>query len=248
MRLEHAGANVQIKVSDTGQGVDAAFLPFIFDRFRQADGTNTRRHGGLGLGLAIVRHLVELHGGTVSADSAGEGCGSTFIIMLPHASANEQPTVRRVAESLWPAEASKTELKPAPSLDGLRVLLVDDDLDSLQFLNIMLTDYGADVHAATSVAEGLEALQWYKPDVLVSDLAMPGEDGYSLITKVKALEAKSGKRIPAVALTAYVRVEDRTRALAAGFNMFVPKPVEPNELITAIANLAERTTNRYLSA
>ena len=248
VRLEHAGVYVQVKVSDTGQGIDPGFLPFIFDRFRQADGTTTRRHGGLGLGLAIVRHLVEFHGGTVSADSGGEGCGSTFIVKLPHTAASEQPSIRRVAESLRPVEDANAELKPAPSLDGLRVLLVDDDRDSLQFLNVMLAEYGADVHAATSVAEGLEALQWYKPDVLVSDLAMPDEDGYSLIAKVKALEAENGKRIPAVALTAYVRVEDRARALEAGFNMFVPKPVQPDELMTAIANLADKATNRYLSS
>ena len=243
VRLEHAGAYAQVKVIDTGQGVDPGFLPFIFDRFRQADGASTRRHGGLGLGLAIVRHLVELHGGTVSANSAGEGCGSTFMIRLPHAVAGEQPSYRRVAESLWPVEDDEPNLKTAPSLNGLRVLLVDDDLDSLQFLNVMLTEYGADVHAVASVAEGLEAVQWYKPDVLVSDLAMPGEDGYSLIARMKALETVTGKPIPAVALTAYVRVEDRARALAAGFNMFVPKPVQPNELITAIANLAVRTAD-----
>ena len=134
-------------------------------------------------------------------------------------------------------------LKPLPSLDGVQVLLVDDDQDTLQILTVMLTECGANVQAAASVAEALEVLQWYKPDVLVSDLAMPGEDGYSLISKVRALEAESGKQIPAVALTAYVRVEDRARALAAGFNMFVPKPVEPNELITAIANLAVRTAD-----
>lgn len=243
VRLEHAGAYAQVKVIDTGQGVDPGFLSFIFDRFRQADGASTRRHSGLGLGLAIVRHLVELHGGTVSANSDGEGCGSTFTIRLPHAVAGEQPSYRRVAESLWSVEDDEPDLKPAPSLNGLRVLLVDDDLDSLQFLNVMLTEYGADVHAAASVAEGLEAAQWYKPDVLVSDLAVPGEDGYSLIARMKALETLTGKPIPTVALTAYVRVEDRARALAAGFNMFVPKPVQPNELITAIANLAVRTAD-----
>lgn len=247
VRLERAGADVQIRVSDTGQGISADFLPFIFDRFRQADGTSTRRHGGLGLGLAIVRHLIELHGGTVSANSAGEGCGTTFTIRLPHAGAQEPSSRRSKVESFWTGESAKTNLKPLPSLDGLRVMLVDDDRDSLQILTVMLAEYGAEVHAVTSVAEGIESLQWYKPDVVVSDLAMPGENGYSLISRVKALEAESGKQIPTVALTAYVRVEDRARALAAGFNLFVPKPVDPNELITAIANLAE-PTNKYLSA
>ncbi|HJQ71176.1 MAG TPA: response regulator [Blastocatellia bacterium] len=137
------------------------------------------------------------------------------------------------------AEGAAERLDPAPSLDGLRVLVVDDDKDSLQLLNVMLNEHGACVHAAASVAEGIEALEWHKPDVVVSDLAMPGQDGYALIAKVKALEAERGKRIPAVALTAYVRVEDRARALAAGFNMFVPKPVQPGELLTAIANFSE---------
>ena len=248
VRLERADSDVQIKVSDTGQGVSPAFLPFIFDRFRQADGTSTRRHGGLGLGLAIVRHLVELHGGSVSADSAGEGCGATFTVMLPHALTSSRPAQKRDTGSLWPAEETRTILKPVPSLDGLQILLVDDEPDSLQILNVMLAEYGARVFAVSSAAEALEALQGYKPDVMVSDLAMPGEDGYSLISKVRALEAESGKQIPAIALTAYVRVEDRARALAAGFNMFVPKPVEPSELITAIANLAESSTSRYLPA
>lgn len=248
VRLERADPDVQIKVSDTGQGVKPGFLPFIFDRFRQADGTSTRRHGGLGLGLAIVRHLVELHGGTVSADSAGEGCGATFTIKLPHAVTHSRPAQKRNTGNLWPTQETKSTIKPLPSLDGLQILLVDDEPDSLQILNVMLAEYGARVFAVASAAEAMEALQWYKPDVLVSDLAMPDEDGYSLISKVKALEAETGKPIPAVALTAYVRVEDRARALAAGFNMFVPKPVEPTELITAIANLAESNMRRYLSA
>jgi signal transduction histidine kinase/ActR/RegA family two-component response regulator len=240
IRLERANSNVQIRVSDTGCGVSRDFLPFIFDRFRQADGTSTRMHGGLGLGLAIVRHLVELHGGTVHADSDGEGRGATFTISLPllaptveHAKSNGRETM-----SLWSSEEPNPYDKPLLALDGVRVLLVDDDRDSLQILTVMLTEHRASVEAVSSVAEALETLEWYKPDVLVSDLAMPGEDGYSLIHKVRALEAANGQQTPAVALTAYVRVEDRARALKAGFNMFVPKPVEPNDLILAIANLA----------
>jgi signal transduction histidine kinase/ActR/RegA family two-component response regulator len=238
VRLERADRHVQIRVSDTGEGIPADFLPFIFDRFRQADGTSTRRHGGLGLGLAIVRHLVELHGGTVYADSEGGGRGATFTIRLPLA--DEQTKLRRrIAESPWSDEEAIAHVNPLPSLEGVRVLLVDDDQDTLNMLAEILTGNRAAVQIATSVAGALEALQWYKPDVLVSDLAMPNEDGYSLIAKVRALEAQSGRQIPAVALTAYVRVEDRTRALSAGFNMFVPKPIEPTELINAIANLAE---------
>jgi signal transduction histidine kinase/CheY-like chemotaxis protein len=240
VRLERADANVQIRVSDTGEGISPDFLPFIFDRFRQADGSSTRSHGGLGLGLAIVRHLVELHGGTVGADSRGAGHGATFTITLPLAVANERAQRRaRDAESLWLQEVAHAPSQPLPTLDNVRVLLVDDDQDTLTMLASMLTEYRAVVQTAASVAEALEVLEWYKPDVLVSDLAMPGTDGYSLIEQVRAREAESGQQIPAVALTAYVRIEDRARALRAGFNMFVPKPVEPNELITAILHLAE---------
>jgi signal transduction histidine kinase/ActR/RegA family two-component response regulator len=239
VRLEHVGSSVQISVTDTGPGITPDFLPFIFDRFRQADGTSTRRHGGLGLGLAIVRHLVELHGGTVNADSRGEGLGATFTIRLPLAPSIERAmTPGRNAAGFISGETD-AGLCPVPSLDGVHVLLVDDDRDNLQILTVMLTERRANVQAASSVAQALEILEWYKPDVLVSDLAMPGEDGYSLISKVRALEAKNGWQIPAVALTAYVRVEDRARALTAGFNLFVAKPVEPNELVAAIANLAE---------
>jgi CheY-like chemotaxis protein/two-component sensor histidine kinase len=240
VRLERADANVQIRVSDTGEGISPDFLPFIFDRFRQADGSSTRSHGGLGLGLAIVRHLVELHGGTVGADSRGAGHGATFTITLPLALANERAQRRaRDAESLWLPEVAHAPSQSLPMLDNVRVLLVDDDQDTLTMLASMLTEYRAVVQTAASVAEALEVLEWYKPDVLVSDLAMPGADGYALIEQVRAREVQGGQQIPAVALTAYVRVEDRARALRAGFNMFVPKPVEPNELITAILHLAE---------
>ena len=239
VRLEHAPSCAQISVTDSGPGITPDFLPFIFDRFRQADGTSTRSHGGLGLGLAIVRHLVELHGGTVHADSRGEGLGTTFTIRLPLAPSNERPLIPGRNAASFTSVGTDSGLRPVPYLDGVYVLLVDDDRDNLQILSVMLTERRATVQAASSVAEALEMLTWYKPDVLVSDLAMPEEDGYSLIGKVRALEGKNGRQIPAVALTAYVRVEDRARALTAGFNLFVAKPVEPNELIAAIANLAE---------
>ncbi|MBA3766842.1 MAG: MEDS domain-containing protein [Acidobacteria bacterium] len=248
VRLERVKSTVQISVSDTGEGISPDFLPFIFDRFRQADGTSTRRHGGLGLGLAIVRHLVELHGGMVQADSPGAGLGATFTIRLPLAVTEKgAKSHMRDTESLWPEKDANAAFKTLPSLEGVRVLLVDDDRDSLQMLAVILTDYKAGVQTAASVAEALEVFQWYKPDVLVSDLAMPDEDGYSLIGKIRALQTESARQTPAVALTAYVRVEDRTRALSAGFNMFVPKPVEPNELITAIVNLTEPGATGFIN-
>jgi signal transduction histidine kinase len=214
VRLERAGSNVQIKVSDTGQGISQDFLPFIFDRFRQADGSSTRRHGGLGLGLAIVRHLVELHGGTVQVDSQGQGCGATFIIRLPLAPAPQRAqSRRREIQHAGPNADASVFIKPLPSLKSVQVLVVDDNQETLRMLTTMLTEHGARVQAASSVAEAFEVLQWYKPDVLVSDLAMPEEDGYSFIGKVRALNAESGKQTQAIALTAYVRVEDRARAV-----------------------------------
>lgn len=238
VRLERADSDLQITVSDTGQGISSDLLPFVFDRFRQGDGSSTRRHTGLGLGLAIVRHLVEMHGGSVQAESAGEGLGSRFTIRLPLASDHDQKGNRpRTSVSLPPREGLITPA--APSIKGLHVLLVDDDQDNLQLLSLTLAECGADVQTARSVAEAFELLQWYQPDVLVSDLAMPGEDGFSLIEKIRMLETVSGHAIPAVALTAYARVEDRTRALSAGFNMFVPKPVESSELINALSHLIE---------
>jgi signal transduction histidine kinase/CheY-like chemotaxis protein len=228
VRLARTDGHAQIKVTDTGEGIPADFLPFIFERFRQGDPTISRRHGGLGLGLTIVRHLVELHGGSVRADSAGEGYGATFVIELPLA---EDAT--GVSHHLDAAETA-----PAP-LRGVQVLVVDDDHDALDMLARLLTDAGAAVRTASSANEALSLLRWIRPDVLVSDLAMPDEDGYSLIRSVRATEREVGRQTPAVALTAYVRVQDRARAVAAGFNMFVEKPVDPDELIAVIGGIAE---------
>lgn len=238
IKVSRAGNNLQIRVSDTGQGINPEFFPFIFDRFRQADGTTTRQHGGLGLGLAIVRHLIELHGGTITASSDGEGLGATFTIRLPLAPS----TPRRSQTRMDSTAQSGDRFSSLPSLADVKVLVVDDDEDTRQILGVMLSESKATVQTAGNVADALELLEWYRPDVVVSDLAMPGEDGYALIKQLRALEGLEFP-IPAVALTSYVRVEDRTKALSAGFNMFVPKPVQPEELIKAIASLADEPAN-----
>jgi len=230
VRLERIRSDLQVKVSDTGQGINSSVLPFVFDRFYQADVGSTRRYGGLGLGLAIVRHLIELHGGSVDVESPGEGCGTTFTFRLPLVSRYEfVPAIR----------TSNVVTAPPPSLDGVQILVVDDDPDTLQILSVVLAEARANVQTVGSAAEALEMLQWFQPDVLVSDLGMPNEDGYSLIRKLRARESDGHKPIPALALTAYVRIEDRVRALSAGFDMFVPKPVQPNELIAAIASVID---------
>jgi signal transduction histidine kinase/ActR/RegA family two-component response regulator len=237
VKVARDGDNLQIQVVDNGQGIDGEFLPFIFDRFRQADGTSTRQHGGLGLGLAIVRHLVELHGGTIRAESGGLGLGATFTLHLPLA----PPVVRtkRQTGRLQLHTTATAGVAASQGLERLKILLVDDDPDTVQFLSVMLSQAGAVVQHTASVAEALAVLTWYEPDVVVSDLAMPGEDGYSFIQKLREKESKTGRETCAIALTSYALVEDRARALSAGFNMFVPKPVQPHELINAIANLTD---------
>ena len=237
VRVQRANDNLQICVKDSGQGISPEFLPHIFEHFRQADGTTTRLHGGLGLGLAIVRQLVELHGGSIKADSQGEGAGCMFTIELPMAPQKRKPAHSSAAGVPISADITPIVGAGALSLEDVRVLLIDDDVDTLQFLGLMLTESKAQVHACTTVSEGLAALEWFDADVVVSDLAMPGEDGYTLIGKLRN-SSLEGSQIPAVALTSYVRVEDRARALSAGFNMFVAKPVQPDELVAAIANLS----------
>jgi len=241
IQLRLANAHVEIVVSDTGQGINAEFLPFVFDRFRQADATSTRRHGGLGLGLAIVRHLVEMHGGTVLASSPGEGSGATFTVRLPLIVENVE---RRDPERPHAATAAGISLNPSPKLEGVRVMIVDDELDTREMLRIMIGQLGAEVKACDSSQQALRVLMEWSPDVIVSDIEMPDEDGYELIRKVRMSEATSGARqIPAVALTAYGRVEDRVRALSAGYQMHVAKPAEPAELAVVIASLATRSVN-----
>lgn len=235
--LDRVDSNAEITVSDTGQGIAPEFLPHVFDRFRQADATSTRAFGGLGLGLAIVRQLVELHGGKVRVDSAGEGLGSTFTLSLPLMTVRNAGSVTAPAQ--WP-EFKQSEFKCPPELDGLRVLVVDDEADTCDLLQVILEGCGAQVKTATSAAAALEAIAAELFDVLISDIGMPDQDGYSLIAKVRALGKERGGRVPAAALTAYVGEKDRIRVLQSGFQIHVPKPISPTELIAVVANLARR--------
>ena len=226
IRLERTGAEAELRVSDTGRGIAPEFLPHIFDCFRQADSSSTRAHGGLGLGLAIVRHLVELHGGNVQAESAGANLGATFTVRLP-------------LPALAAGEGSSgSRPEDLPSLRGVSILVVDDALDARESLAMLLEECGAHVTAVASAPEALEALASARPDVLVSDLAMPGLDGYALVARLRSLEADGATPVPALALSAYARTEDRERALAAGFQAHVAKPVEPIEIASAVARLA----------
>ena len=241
LRLKHVDAHVELAISDTGQGISPDFLPYVFDRFRQADSSITRVYGGLGLGLAIVRQLVELHGGTVKAESPGVGQGATFIVQLPlltdSPSANDLKPKDSTAEGGVPSHC-------LANLKGLRILVVDDETDARELLTRILEECGAEVVAVASAAEAIRVLTEFSTlpvDVLVSDIGMPNQDGYALLQRVRALDAQSGRQIPAVALTAYAREEDRQAALLAGFQSHVTKPVEPAKLIKEILNLAGRT-------
>ncbi|HEX5705840.1 MAG TPA: ATP-binding protein, partial [Pyrinomonadaceae bacterium] len=237
--VERAAERVRIVVSDTGQGIRPDFLPYVFDRFRQADQRITRQHGGLGLGLAIVRHLVELHGGTVAAESEGEGQGARFTVELPLAESREADFGLRLdARNADEHEKSAMQNMHSEILRDLRVLLVDDEEDARLLLVAVLEQRGAVVAAVASAAEALEALKEFRPDILVSDIGMPEEDGYSLLRKVRALDAEAGGRVPAVAITAYAREEDRMRALLAGYQVHVAKPVNPAEFVAVVGGLA----------
>lgn len=237
VQLRRIASHVEITVNDTGQGIAPDLLPHVFDRFRQSDSSSTRRHGGLGLGLSIVRQLLELHGGTVSAESPGEGEGSTFRITLPMRSAYHRPLN---AEESQLHLADRIAADREPSLDGLRVLVVDDEPDSRQLVSVVLTGRDAEVVSLGSAIEALEEIQRRPFDVLLSDIGMAGMDGYALITRVRQLPAERGGRIPAAALTAYAGLEERRRMLSAGYQMHIPKPVEPVELAAVVADLAER--------
>lgn len=233
--LERESSNARLRVTDSGQGIAPEFLPRVFDRFRQADSSTTRNYGGLGLGLAIVRHLVELHGGNVSADSAGKGKGAIFSVSFP--------LIAERTETLRFNLSGETVRHDLHALNGLRVLLVDDEADARVLIGTVIAGTGAEVKACESASEALQVLTEWRPDILVSDIAMPEEDGYSFIGKVRSLPREKGGEIPAAAFTAYARDEDRQRALEAGYQMHITKPVSSGQLVAKIAELAGRAFN-----
>jgi len=225
-------ADARLIVSDTGRGIEADLLPHIFERFQQSDSTSTRVHAGLGLGLAIVRHLVELHGGRVRAESAGAGQGATITVVLPIAAAE--------GDGVAAVDQRVSGVSGGERLDGVRVLVVEDDADSRDLVVAVLTQAGAVPFAAASARDGMSMAPRVRPDVLVCDLAMPDQDGLAVVREVKSWAAEAGVTLPALALTAYARAEDRDRALAAGFDLYVTKPVDPSELVRAVARLVRR--------
>jgi PAS domain S-box-containing protein len=231
--------HVELTVVDAGHGIPAAFLPYVFEAFRQADATTTRRHGGLGLGLSIVKQLVELHGGTIEAVSEGEGKGATLRLRLPVAVQAADPETLPKTEATPKRSHPELPMKLPRLLEGLRILAVDDELDARELLAFILQKGGASVDLAASTAEALELLNVSRPDLLLADIGMPGEDGYELIRKVRASAEQDVARLPAMALTAYARAEERAQAFAAGFQSHMTKPVEPAELIVTIARMMD---------
>jgi signal transduction histidine kinase/CheY-like chemotaxis protein len=229
VKLERDTASAKVTVTDTGVGIPADVLPHVFERFKQGDGSATRRHGGLGLGLAIVRHVVEAHGGSVYARSEGEGKGTEMVVELP---LTDSDSVRQL-------RTAESQSDAAGALKGARVLLVDDDDDTRDFLATALRAAGADLREAAGACAAFDLVRDWRPHVIVSDVAMPDKDGYALIREVRSLDADAGGRTPAVALTALARSKDRVRALAAGFQTHMPKPVDPGELVLAVANLRD---------
>jgi len=237
LRTALVGSEVVVSVSDSGEGISPTFLTRVFDRFRQAESSSTRSHGGLGLGLAIVRHLIELHGGDVRAESEGEGRGATFTVTLPAADAvDEEVAAEQLRVAVANASRSSELGNGTGAVRGLRVLMVEDEPDTREALAFMLTQAGAVVRPVESAEAALAAIAEWRPDVLVSDIGLPREDGYALIRRVRALEEPDGT-LPAVALTAYAQEQDRARALAAGYQAYLAKPVQPEELLAALGRL-----------
>ena len=236
--VKKKNGHVEVLVSDTGVGIDPEFLPYIFDRFRQADGSTTRKHGGLGLGLAIVRHLVDIHHGTIEVQSTGQQQGTTFLISLPLAVGKEARDA--AGDSAYEEGNGDTSFGTAQLLAGLRILVVDDEADSRSLLNAILTGSGSEVRCCASAATAMQEFKDWNPDVLLSDIGMPDEDGYALIRKLRQQKSKRIRGIPAIALTAYATPDDRAQALAAGFQMHLAKPIEPQTLVTSIATAVGR--------
>jgi signal transduction histidine kinase/ActR/RegA family two-component response regulator len=239
VRLEQGPSHLVIIVSDTGCGIDAEFLPYVFDRFRQGDAGTTRQHGGLGLGLAIVRQLVELHGGSVAVESAGANQGTTFRVMLPLMA--ERPETAAVTGPY--AAVDSAPAPPMRHLNGARVLIVDDEPQARELFCAIMENAGGEVRAAASARDATAILRTWWPEVLLSDIEMPHEDGYVLMEQVNAMERRERRRIVAIAVTAHSRPEDRLRALEAGFQWHLPKPVEPSELVAVVASLTGRVEN-----
>jgi CheY-like chemotaxis protein/two-component sensor histidine kinase len=237
IRVRRADSTVEISVTDTGQGIPADFLPLVFEPFRQADGALTRRHGGLGLGLSIVKHLVEAHGGTVSAVSPGENQGSTFIVRLPTVAVMTEESDADIAT----ASGLPVPPQPVPGcLENIAVLVVDDDADGRELVAVTLEHYGAGVMTAASAAVALDLLQTERVDVLLADIAMPDADGYSLIRRLRALQSPQRAAIPAAALTSFARDEDCQHAIRAGFQLHLAKPIDTASLVQAVVKLAQR--------
>ncbi|PYQ56172.1 MAG: hybrid sensor histidine kinase/response regulator [Acidobacteria bacterium] len=235
--LERVSAHLEISVKDTGRGIDPELLPYVFDRFWQAEGTSGGRYTGLGIGLAIVKQIVELHGGSVRAKSPGPLRGATLTIALPRQILDDQNGGRMTPR----AEVAPTEFGRLPDLSGLRVLVVDDEPDGRDVIAQILATRGAETAAASSADEAIRVLRSFKPDVLLSDIRMPGKDGYQLLQEIHSLEADEGRNVPAIALTGFARAEDRKLALLTGYRFHLAKPFDPGELIVAVAMLAGRT-------
>lgn len=237
VRVEHVSSHVEIIVSDTGVGIRPDFLPHVFERFRQAEGGTTRKTGGLGLGLAIVRHIVEMHGGIVTAASAGEGQGATFCVQLPLMIIRPEGLDPRREH---PRSGRKEPLTTLGDLSGIRVMAIDDEEDALTLLRVVLETAGADVEVVSSPLAALARIEAFRPDVIVVDLGMPEMDGFELISRIRASAIPAIRDVPAAALTAFARSEDRTKALRSGFEMHLAKPVDPGELVASVATLARR--------
>jgi CheY-like chemotaxis protein len=238
--LERVESQIEMSVCDSGEGITPEFLPHVFDRFRQADASSTRRYGGLGIGLAIVKHLTELHGGSIRVESAGKGQGSTFTVSLPVRAMRAQDDAAFAPRRSEPSPALAMP-DMSDHIAGVKVLVVDDEADSRALVRRLLEDCNARVTTASSANEALELTMSNPPDLIISDIGMPGEDGYSLIRRLRGLGPERGGNIPAIALTAYARSQDRMQSVLAGYQMHIPKPVEPAELITMVASLAGRT-------